>query len=79
MAKNKYTQQIFYFLKRLFMFLKSGLIIRLRLRKELLFKVTFLVLLITLLNSSVRFFKTSPLGLVRTVVENKKTRYKVLR
>ena len=79
MAKNKYTQQIFYFLKRLFMFLKSGLIIRLRLRKELLFKVTFLVLLITLLKSSVRFFKTSPLGLVRTVVENKKTRYKVLR
>lgn len=61
------------------MFLKSGLIIRLRLRKELLFKVTFLVLLITLLKSSVRFFKTSPLGLVRTVVENKKTRYKVLR
>lgn len=79
MAKNKYTQQIFYFLKRLLMFLKSGLIIRLRLRKELLFKVTFLVLLITLLKSSVRFFKTSPLGLVRTVVENKKTRYKVLR
>lgn len=79
MAKNKYTQQMFYFLKRLFMFLKSGLIIRLRLRKELLFKVTFLVLLITLLKSSVRFFKTSPLGLVRTVVENKKTRYKVLR
>jgi len=79
MAKNKYTQQIFYFLKRLFMFLKSGLIIRLRLRKELLFKVTFLVLLITLLKSSVRFFKTSPLGLVRTVVENKKTRNKVLR
>ena len=79
MAKNKYTQQISYFLKRLFMFLKSGLIIRLRLRKELLFKVTFLVLLITLLKSSVRFFKTSPLGLVRTVVENKKTRYKVLR